>query len=298
MSRAAPDDDQPKPDRRRNAWRDDLAAEELWDRILVPNYAPGWPRQLLRPSVPMRSRPDKNLPFDNEIVFGETLKVYDEADGWAWVQLERDRYVGYVPADGLAAEIASPTHRIQALGTFIYPRADIKSPPIMPLTCGSLVAVSRGDDKFCELKTGGFVVTRHLAETTKPARDWVEVAERFLGVPYLWGGRTRLGVDCSGLVQIAMQAGGLDCPRDSDMQQDEIGTSILIPNDLEGLQRGDLVFWKGHVGIMTDGVMMIHANAHHMAVAIEPLVVAARRISRTGSEVVAVRRPAGPAGEA
>jgi cell wall-associated NlpC family hydrolase len=297
MSRAAPDDDQPKPDRRRNAWRDDLAAEELWDRILVPNYAPGWPRQLLRPSVPMRSRPDKNLPFDNEIVFGETLKVFDEADGWAWVQLDRDRYVGYVPVDGLATDIAAPTHRVQALGTFIYPRADIKSPPIMPLTCGSLVAVAHGDDKFSELRTGGFVVTRHLAEAAKPARDWVEVAERFLGVPYLWGGRTRLGVDCSGLVQIALHAGGFDCPRDSDMQQDEVGTSILIPNDLEGLQRGDLVFWKGHVGIMTDGVMLLHANAHHMAVAVEPLVVAARRISRAGSEVVAVRRPAGPAGE-
>jgi cell wall-associated NlpC family hydrolase len=297
MSRAAPDDDQPKPDRRRNAWREDLAAEELWDRILVPSYAPGWPRQLLRPSVPMRSRPDKNLPFDNEILFGETLKVYDEADGWAWVQLDHDRYVGYVSADGLAADVAAPTHRVQALGTFIYPRADIKSPPIMPLTCGSLLAVARGDDKFSELKTGGFVVTRHLAELAKPARDWVEVAERFLGVPYLWGGRTRLGVDCSGLVQIALAAGGIACPRDSDMQQDEVGTSILIPNDLEGLQRGDLVFWKGHVGIMTDGVMLLHANAHHMAVAIEPLVVAARRISRSGSEVVAVRRPAGPAGE-
>ena len=117
------------------------------------------------------------------------------------------------------------------------------------------------------------------------------MAERFVGVPYLWGGRTRLGVDCSGIVQIALDAAGMVCPRDSDMQQDEVGNAVLIPNDLEGLHRGDLVFWKGHVGMMIDGVMLLHANAHHMAVAVEPLEVAVRRIARSGSEIVAIRRP-------
>jgi cell wall-associated NlpC family hydrolase len=291
VSRSAPGDEQPKPDPRRHAWRDDLAAEELWDRILVPRYAPGEPRQLRRSSVPMRKRPDRTLAFENEVLFGESLRVFDEADGWAWVQLDRDRYVGYVASEGLARDFAKPTHRVSALGTFIYPLADIKSPPVLPLSCGSLVAVRGGDERFLELVTGGFVPTRHVAELAKPPRDFVEVAEKFTGAPYLWGGRTRLGIDCSGLVQIALVAAGIVCPRDSDMQEAEVGRAVLIPNDLEGLQRGDLVFWKGHVGIMADGVMLLHANAHHMAVAIEPLVVAARRIARGGSDVVAIRRP-------
>ncbi len=293
MTRSKPSDDLPKPDPRRHAWRSDLAAEELWDRVLVPRYDAGRPHQLLRPSVPMRRGPDKTLAFDNEVLFGETLKVYDVAEGWAWVQLDRDRYVGYVPADGLVADIVKPTHRVQALGTFIYPRADMKSPPIMPLSCNSLVAIKGGDEKFCELTTGGFVVTRHTVEIAKKVRDHVEVAERFVGVPYLWGGRTRLGVDCSGLVQIALDAAGIACPRDSDMQQEEVGNAVLIPNDLEGLHRGDLVFWKGHVGMMIDAVMLLHANAHHMAVAVEPLEVAVRRIARAGSEILAIRRPQG-----
>jgi cell wall-associated NlpC family hydrolase len=168
-------------------------------------------------------------------------KVYDQADGWAWVQLERDRYVGYIPAEGLATEVTTPTHRVQTISTHIYPRPDIKTSPIMPLSCGSLLAVKSGDDKFCELMTGGFVPARHVAELGRPARDFVEVAERFLGVPYLWGGRTRLGIDCSGLVQVALDAAAIPCPRDTDMQVAEVGTSILVPNDLEGLQRGDLV---------------------------------------------------------
>lgn len=292
MSRPSPSDNQPKPDPRRHAWRDDLAAEDLWDRILVPRYEAGRRQQFLRPNAPMRAKPDKMLGYENEVLFGETVKVYEQADGWAWVQLERDRYVGYIPAEGLAPEVTPATHRVQTISTHIYPKPDIKTSPIMPLTCGSLLAVKSADDKLAELVTGGFVPTRHVAELGRPAKDFVEVAEKFLGVPYLWGGRTRLGIDCSGLVQVALDAAAIPCPRDTDMQADEVGVSILVPNDLEGLQRGDLVFWKGHVGIMADGVMMLHANAHHMAVTIEPLVVAARRASRTGSEVTAVRRPA------
>lgn len=290
MTSSAQNDDRAKPDPRRHAWREDLASEELWDRVLVPRYEAGKVKQLMRPSAPMRKRPDKAAAYENEIVFGETVRVFEEVDGWAWLQLERDRYVGYVPADGLSEAVAEPTHRVQALGTFLYPVPDIKSSPIMPLSFDSRLAIANGDEKFSELVTGGFVVTRHISELGRPHRDFVEAAEKFVGVPYLWGGRTRLGVDCSGLIQLAMNAAGHNCPRDTDMQQDEVGNAILIPNDLEGLQRGDLVFWKGHVGVMTDGVMLLHANAHHMAVTVEPLVVATRRISRAGSEIVSIRR--------
>ena len=131
---------------------------------------------------------------------------------------------------------------------------------------------------------------------TSPKRDatradFVAVAERFVGAPYVWGGKTRLGVDCSGLVQVALQAAGRSCPRDSDMQQAEVGGAVAYADELDDLQRGDLVFWKGHVGIMTDGFMLLHANAHHMAVVIEPLKGAATRIAGGGSPIVAVKRP-------
>lgn len=286
------------PDPRRHAWRADLAAENLRGRVEVDRFVPGEPAHLMRPSVPMRRRPDVTAAFENEILFGEDLLVYDRAGGWAWVQLARDGYVGYIPDDVLARGVLVATHRVQALGTFVYPAPDIKVPPIMTLSLNARLAVTRIDDRFAELATGGFVVARHIAEAGRPVRDFVEVAERFIGVPYLWGGRTRLGLDCSGLVQLALEAAGQDAPRDSDMQQAEIGASVLVPESLEGLQRGDLVFWPRHVGIMVDAFMLLHANAHHMAVAVEPLEVAARRIARGGSAIAAIRRPAGSGGEA
>jgi cell wall-associated NlpC family hydrolase len=278
------------PDRRRNAWREDLASESLRGQVKAPRYVAGVPKQLLRPSVPMRREPDASAAFENEILFGEFATVLDEANGWAWVQLARDGYVGYVPADVWTDRLFTPTHRVQTLGTFVYPRADIKSAPLLALSINAAVAVTGSDDRFSEIATGGFIYTRHLAEIAKPARDYVEVAEQFIGIPYLWGGRTRTGLDCSGLVQIATEAAGIRAPRDSDMQQAELGAEVLIPADLEGLQRGDLVFWRGHVGVMIDGVMLVHANAHHMSVAVEPLVSANRRIARTGSVVTAVKR--------
>jgi cell wall-associated NlpC family hydrolase len=282
----------PPPDPRRTVWREDLAADVLWDTVLAPRYAAAVRRRVWWPVVAQRRRPDASLPFENELMFGEAVNVYEDANGWSWVQARRDRYVGYVPSEALADAGATPTHRVRALGTFIYPAADIKAPPLMALSLGAELTVIRETERFLELSTGGYCYGRHLAPLARRARDFVEVAERFIGVPYLWGGRTRLGVDCSGLVQVAMEAAGLVCPRDTDMQQGEVGSQVLVPKDLEGLERGDLVFWPGHVGIMTDGVMLLHANAHHMSVVSEPLVVAARRIKRTaGAEVVAVRRP-------
>jgi cell wall-associated NlpC family hydrolase len=146
---------------------------------------------------------------------------------------------------------------------------------------------------FARLEDGRFVAAAHIAERDCFAPDFVAVAEAFLGVPYVWGGKTRLGVDCSGLLQVAMHAAGKPCPRDSDMQLAELGQAVSVGADLGGLERGDLVFWAGHVGIMLDSVRLLHANAHHMAVAIEPLRVAADRIARTGAVIVAVKRITG-----
>jgi cell wall-associated NlpC family hydrolase len=151
--------------------------------------------------------------------------------------------------------------------------------------------VVQGGPTFSRLADGSFVPARHIAELGRNMPDFVAVAERFLGVPYLWGGKTRLGLDCSGLVQVALDAAGLGCPRDSDMQQAELGRPVPVLDNLDGLERGDLVFWKGHVGIMTDAFLLLHANAHHMGVAIEPLRAAVDRIARSGGgPVTAIKR--------
>ncbi|MGQ0673626.1 MAG: C40 family peptidase [Hyphomicrobium sp.] len=275
------------------AFRDDLAAESLKDCVSAPRYSAGVKRQVLRAAVPVRRRPSVTAGIDTEALHGEIVTQYDEAHGWAWVQLERDRYVGYVPVGALGTEIRPTTHRVKALGTFLYPVPDIKSAPLMHLSLNAALAIAEPGEKFSRTAAGHFVVSRHIVEKDRFIRDYVDIAERLAGTPYLWGGRTRIGLDCSGLVQVSLEAAGIPCPRDSDMQQAELGSNVLVPADLEGLQRGDLVFWKGHVGIMADGIMLLHANAHHMAVVLETLPEAVGRTRRGGSEIVAIKRLSG-----
>lgn len=281
-----------KLDPRLNAYRPDLAASNLKGKVEAANFVEGARYQVNRPLVPMREQPGPASPIVNEILFGEILWVYDTKDGWAWCQLDRDDYVGYVPLSVLTERIEVATHRVSALGTFVYRQANIKSEPLMHLGLNARLSIVGADGKMSALAGGGFIVNRHISEISKYARDFVELAERMIGVPYLWGGRTRIGIDCSGLVQLTMEAAGRECPRDSDMQRNLVGVDVSPGTDWNGLLRGDLVFWPGHVGIMADGVMLVHANAHHMAVVTEPLVTAIARIERTGSKVLCVRRPA------
>jgi cell wall-associated NlpC family hydrolase len=277
-------------DQRRNVFRRDLAAKSLYGKVSAPRYVQGFPAQVIRAAVPLRGRPSASEGFATEALYGETVTVYEERDGWAWVQLTRDRYVGYVPLDTLSQEIIRPTHRVRALGTFVYPAPDIKSPPLMHLSLNAELSVVGADERFCALQGGGFIVQRHVTERDRFARDFVEIAERFIGTPYLWGGRTRVGLDCSGLVQVALEAAGIEAPRDTDMQEAELGMEVLPANLEEDLRRGDLVFWKGHVGIMADSVTLIHANAHHMTVTAETLPEAVARIAKTGAEIRAIKR--------
>jgi cell wall-associated NlpC family hydrolase len=277
-------------DPRRNAYRPDLAAENLKGRVDAERFVSGDWGQVVVPSIQIRNKPDADALVDTEALFGEIAVVYEAANGWAWLQLLRDGYVGYAQASAISSDVEWPTHRVKAIGTFVYPEPDIKKPPLAHLCLNSNLRVVDQKDQFYLLSSGGYVAVRHVAEEDVFARDFVDVAERFIGTPYLWGGRTRLGIDCSGLVQVSLEAAGISAPRDSDMQRAEIGNDVLMREDHEGMLRGDLVFWPGHVGIMADGVMLVHANAHHMAVTVEPLPEAIDRMARTGLRPTAVKR--------
>lgn len=222
---------------------------------------------------------------------GERVTVYDEQDGYAWVQLGRDRYVGYVPSATLGTAGIAPTHRVTALRTFLYSAPDLKTPPGAYLSMGAGVSPTNTAGDFVQLATGGYVFGRHIGPMDAAEPDFVTVAERIRGAPYLWGGKTSLGLDCSGLVQLALAMAGIDAPRDTDMQQAALGEPVRLAPDLSGLRRGDLVFWHWHVGIMQDEGRILHANGHHMAVASEPLAGAERRIRENSyGPITGVRR--------
>ena len=279
------------PDPRRHAYRANLAAESLRGRVEAPRYVEGVRRQVEVASLPLRREPRFDAMLDSEALFGETLTLFDESEGWAWVQLARDGYVGYLPSEGLTSAVTTPTHRVAALRTYVYASPDIKTPPLALLSLNALLSGAGEEGRFLALLSGGFVVAQHVRKLDEPARDFVDVALAFRGTPYLWGGRTSLGVDCSGLVQLASEAAGLSCPRDADMQANEVGRQL----DWQGadkLARGDLVFWDGHVGIMTGAQDLVHASAYQMMVVEEPLAEARARIaSSKGGEITGVRRP-------
>ncbi|MBX3533828.1 MAG: C40 family peptidase [Xanthobacteraceae bacterium] len=271
--------------------RPDLAASYLRGKVEATRFVDGVTMQVVDVSAPLRSAPTSEAMLDTEALHGERVVIYEETDeGWCWGQLARDRYVGWLPSNALAKESAKPAHRVCALRTFIFPKSDIKSPPMASLSFGSEIAVLREEGMFAVIANGGFIPKQHLAALDFREQDAVEVASRFLGTPYLWGGKTSAGLDCSGLVQLALQSTGRECPRDSDMQQ-KIGTPVSFSDDENALARGDLIFWKGHVGFYGGEGKLLHANAFHMAVAMEPLSDAIARIRATGSEVIAVRRP-------
>ena len=278
------------PDPRLNAYRGDLAAASLKGKVEAPCYEEGVTRQVIAPCLALRREPRPDAPLDTEALMGEEVVLYDEDEGWAWVQLERDGYVGYLAYEGLGITVRAPSHRVSGLRTFIFPGPDIKLPPLAALSLNAAVTAVGESGDFVELATGGFVHARHLVAANAFADDFVEVATRFLGTPYLWGGRTGFGVDCSGLVQIAIEAAGGEAPRDSDMQAASLGRALKGKFDPAKLQRGDLVFWEGHVGIMADTTNLLHASALFMETVIEPLDEALATITEFGLEVTVVRR--------
>jgi cell wall-associated NlpC family hydrolase len=274
--------------------RSDLAAEHLKGHVAAARFVAGTELEVRDAQAPLRREPSPDAPLDTEALHGERVTVYDEnGEGWYWGQLCSDGYVGWIPANALRRPGPPPTHRVAALRTFVFPGRSIKAPPVDALSLGSRAAVrtpQRDDSReLTDLESGFCIPTRHLAPIASKESDFVAVAERFVGVPYLWGGKTSLGIDCSGLVQIALTASGVACPRDSDMQEQALGAP-LPTDDLAGLRRGDLIFWKGHVAIVRDEQSIVHANAFHMAVAVEPIGEALRRIADAGSPVASVKR--------
>jgi cell wall-associated NlpC family hydrolase len=271
-------------DTRLFAARPDLADIRLQGRYDAKHFVEGMPAQCAVPVAGVfRSRSDDAMQL-TQMLLGETLRVFERVGDWAWVQLDDDGYVGYVRSAALDNAITRPTHRVTVPLAHLYPEPNIKTQPAIAVTLNAALTITGTSGDFHTLASGQYIYAVHAS--TAVASDFVALAEQFLHTPYLWGGKTVLGIDCSGLVQTALQACGIGAPRDSDMQEQGLG------NDVSGekRKRGDLVFWKGHVGIMQDAKTLLHANGHHMMVVSEPLQVAVERIASKGSAVTAIKR--------
>ena len=269
-------------DKRLTPARLDVAAAHLKGKVEAVRFVSGETFRVKRGRVSLRAKPSDDAAQETELLFGEMFTVYENKNGWAWGQLAPDDYVGYVRADALTAP-GETNALVSALMTPLLSAPDVKSPVLDMLPLNSCVAVAKRENKFAEISGGGFIAEVHLDKETG---DWVALAERFVGVPYVWGGKTFAGLDCSGLIQTAMHAAGLKCPRDTDMQLAAFAETVS-----DAPKRGDLVFWKGHVGVMLDSARLLHANAFHNEVAIEPFSEARTRIAAVGLDVVAVKRP-------
>lgn len=271
--------------------RPDLAAAHLADKVPAPRYVAGRAMHLAVGLTDLRHAPSPEARIDSQVLYGENLVLYEAHEGWGWVQLGGDHYVGYLSLAALAEGETKATHKVTANRTFIYPRPDIKAPILAALPLGAAVTLTGPDGYFGRLANGGFVIAVHLMRIDEKADDFVAVAEGLIGAPYLWGGKSCLGLDCSGLVQIALAQAGIEAPRDTDLQQETLGSPLPLDAVANDLKRGDLIFWKGHVGIMRNHEILLHANAHHMLVASEPLAQARARIRDKGAgEIIAIKR--------
>lgn len=269
-------------DKRVTPARADLAASHLKGQVDAARFVDGENFSVRIGRASLRVRPSDDAAQDSELLHGESFTVYDRAHGWAWGQAAGDLYVGYVKEDALSAPFAGEA-RVSALMAPVFAAADLKTPvrDVLPLNAG--VPLLGRDGDYVNIGSG-FVHQRHLA--AEGEKDFVAVAQCFLGVPYVWGGKTAAGLDCSGLIQTALQAVGKAGPRDTDMMEKALGA----PAKISDVRRGDLVFWKGHMGVMLDSENLLHANAFHMQVAIEPLAEAIARIEMLVGPVTSVKR--------
>jgi cell wall-associated NlpC family hydrolase len=258
--------------------RPDLADLDLQGLVAAGRYEAPSLRQVAVPAAALRKAADPMAEQWDQLLFGERFRVLEVKGGFAWGQAARDGYVGFVAEADLAAIGAPATHQVAVLRTYAFAEPDIKARPAGLYSLNALTAIEATEGRFAKGAGAGWFVADHLVPIGVARGDYVAVAQGFLGAPYQWGGRESLGLDCSGLVQQALAACGRAVPRDTDMQ-----LAFFAPIAAEDRRRGDLVFWKGHVAILLDAGAILHANAHHMAVAVESLAGAIARIEAAGN---------------
>ena len=280
-------------DQRLYAFRPDLADVRLQGRVEAKCFVEAHTARVAVGRVPLRARPEHDMSIDSELLFGETVDVFERRDGWAWVKAHLDGYVGYLEEKSLGPDINEATHSVTALRTFIYPEPNLKSPPLHFVTMNARLSVTDAEiGEFVNIKGEGWIFRKHITTCDRYENDHCAVALRFVGSPYLWGGRTSVGLDCSALVQMSLMRCGVNVPRDSDMQENTIGREAICETNFSDLRRGDIVYWNGHCGIWINEDTFIHANATDMAVTVQPIKRICHHIAEaTGDDAPRVRRP-------
>ncbi|MBT3330999.1 MAG: C40 family peptidase [Rhodospirillaceae bacterium] len=272
--------------------REDLAADWLRDQVTAARYVPGTPRTVIRDGAPLRFSPNSSAGLESQLIYGEVFQVYEDRDGWCWGQNLTDDYVGYVPSVDLAVDVPTADHQVAALHSHLYTEPDIKRPTAGSISMSSRVKVVDVSGQFCRIASGQWLHSRHLVSLDYTTHDLVGTALKFLGVPYLWGGRTAMGLDCSALVQLALAMAGMTAPRDSDLQQNNLGTKVAMDDDQDfsRIEQGDLVYFPGHVGFFVGDWRFLHANAFDMQVSLHGFSEVLDRAIKDNAGVTAIRR--------
>ena len=281
----------PPLDPRQHAVRPDLADARLRGQVDAAVFVEGEAAHVAWAAQPLLRRPAADAPMESQVLPGESVRVFERARGWAWVQCDHDGYVGYLHSEALSDKtLPPPTHLVKARETPLLSDARQECAPLLSLSLGAPVRVAQAGERFHRVEPGGYVFADHLRRADRPECDWVAVAERLLGLPYLWGGRGAGGVDCSGLVQIALAACGIACPRDSNQQAIGLGQPVVL--DSAAWRRGDLIYVPGHVVIDAGDGDVVHATGYAWSVIREPREQCLQRLAGLGLAVTAVRRPA------